>query len=50
MNIENTEGAIQNGQSRETCTTGYTKLKKTKKQNTQNTVLDITTRKQTQKT
>ena len=30
MNIENTEGAIKNGQSRETCTTGYTKLTKTK--------------------
>jgi len=32
MNIENTEGAIKNEQSRETCTTGYTKLtKKTRK-------------------
>jgi len=28
--LENTEGAIKNGQSRETCNTGYPRLRKPK--------------------
>jgi hypothetical protein len=46
--LENTEGAITNGQSRETCNIGHTRRRKTKqKHNTIQYVLDTTMRKQT---
>jgi hypothetical protein len=49
MNLENTEGAIQNGQSRETGIIGYTRRKQAKqKHNTIPYLLDTTMRKQTQ--
>ena len=44
--LENTEGAIKNGQSRENGNMGYTG--KTKQKNTTQCVLDTTMRKQTQ--
>jgi hypothetical protein len=43
--LEDTEGAMQNGQSRKTGNIGQTRRKKT--QNTTQYVLDTTTRKQT---
>jgi len=44
---ENTEGAVNNGQSRKTVNIGYTRLEKQSK-NTSQYVLDTTMRKQTQ--
>jgi hypothetical protein len=46
--LENTVGAIKNGQSRETGNIGYTRQRKTKK--TTQYVLETTMRKQTQVT
>ena len=47
--LENTEEAIQNGQSRETVNVGYTRpKKKTKNKSTIRHVLDTTIYKQTQ--
>jgi hypothetical protein len=47
--LENTKGAIKNGQSRETDNTGHTIRRKTKqKHNTTQYVLDTIIRKQTQ--
>jgi len=46
--LENTEGAIQNAQYKETGNIGYTRLQKTKQKNTTQYVLDITIRKHTQ--
>lgn len=45
--LENTEGAIKNGQSREMGNIGYTMQKKTKKHNTILYVLDLTVHKHT---
>ena len=45
--LENTEGSIKKGQSRETGNIGFTKRRKTNK-NTIQYVLDTTMRKQTQ--
>jgi len=46
--LENTEGAIKNGQSRETVNIGYTKHKANTTKTTTQYVLDTTIRKQTQ--
>jgi len=47
--LENTKGAVKNGQSRETGNKGYTRRRKTKqKHNTTQYVLDATIHKQTQ--
>jgi len=47
--LENTEGAIKNGQSRETGNIGYTRRRQTKqKHNTTQPVLDTTIQKQTE--
>ena len=44
--LENTEGEIKNGQSRETGKTEHTRGRKSKKNNTTQYVLDTTMRKQ----
>jgi len=46
--LENSEGAIKIGQSRETGNIGFTGRRKIKDKNTAQYVLDITLRKQTQ--
>ena len=45
--LENTEGAIKNGQSRETGNIWHTRRRKNKTKNTTQCVLDTTIRKQT---